>query len=252
VPNKRDLTVISVAANGCKMLPYMVESVKRFTPSLKEIIICDNGNNGNQLNAYSGDKSVRVVKNNPKMRGGSNRHGEGLNSIMPLVDTDRVAIIESDVAVFDEKWCDFDTSRYDVITPFKQMSDNKKCIYVCFVIMNRNHCLNIDFRPGDDITRKYRSYLPHEDAGWRIIDNLDEDRILWLGANKCESKTCKYFDSTFNYKSFEIYRDGDINNVIAAHFYRGSDINVRPKSKQGLSPSQQVDIWIDVLKKIIK
>lgn len=245
---EKDLTILTVAYNDRGLLRYTIESAKRYTDRLKEIIICDNGNNRNQLDKYKNDPMIRIVKHSPKVKGGSNRHGEGLNKIFPLVKTTYAAIVESDCVVFDKGWCEFDLEKYKVVTPLKSVSNNKKTLYVCFVLLNVGAVgKKIDLRAGTDKNRRNRAYKNHEDVGWRVVDAVNDSDILWLETTQCKTGNGRIFDSRFSYKTFEIYRDGNPDNVIAAHFYRGSDIYRRGQVK-GLSADAQLKLWKKILK----
>lgn len=241
-----NLTILTVVENDKGLLDLMLRSVVKFTVPQPNIIICDQGNNGDLKTKYKYFPYLTVVENKPTMGGGSNRHGEGLNKIFNMVQTSRTAIIESDCVLTRFYW--------DIIPGSKKAIMSKKgqhkglnLYHVCFAVFFTNDLNGIDFRPGTKKNRSNRPYKMHEDVGWQIGKKLLEEDIKIVDFIDCKSGQGQYFDASF--QSDEFWTDGQ---PIAAHFGRGSNIGGKAVRKGFKHPSEQLKEWIKVAEGIIK
>ena len=248
--NKNDLTVITVAENDSGLLDLMIRSVYKYTREQPKIIICDHGKNGNLEQKYSSDSNIVIVKNIPQLSGGSNRHGEGLNKIFPMVNTKRTAIIESDCILLSYDWDKLNPPKQKMIAAKKGELAMQPFYHMCFLVFSTALLKfngGMDFRAGTDKTRRNRSYKPHEDVGWRIRNKVRLDEIKNLTFIDCKSGKGKFFGS--NFQSDEIW---DETTPVVGHFGRGSNIGGKSIRKGFAHPREQLSEWIKIAEDILK
>jgi hypothetical protein len=231
--SKNDLTVLTVVENDKGILDLMISSIYKFTDTVPRIIICDQGNNGTIMSKYHNDQNITIVKNKPIMAGGSNRHGDGLNKIFPLVKTKKTAIIESDCILLRKHW--------DYIAPQHKMVAAKKgnnLYHVCFVLFYTDVLKGIDFRAGKNGNRSNRPYKPKEDVGWQIGKMVKEEDVGLMDFKDCKENTGYYFSSSF--QSDELWVG---TQATVAHFGRGSNIGGKAIRKGFKHPQDQLIEW---------
>ena len=230
-----DLTVISVVENDSGLLEYMVRSVIKYTPTTPQFIICDNTNGKNIKKINSLSQNIQVVKNSPSLKGGSNRHGSGLNKIMPMVKTKKVAIIESDVAVLNENW-------YNICNGRKVMVASKSpgTYHICFLVAETKCVQEIDFMPANPSNNK--SYGPATDVGFRLGHHIKPTDICRIDFVDCKSGNGNIFGPSF--QSDEFQHQGI---TLAAHFGRGSNIGGKTRRKGFGSHKEQLKSWKEIL-----
>jgi hypothetical protein len=247
-----DLTILTVAENTGELLDLMLTSVFKYTSPDPKVIVCNNGKTDKYIKKWSEDDRVRIINNKPNMSGGSNRHGEGLQKIFGLVDTPRVAILDSDTVLLSDKWCEFNTIKYDLVGLERgtESGKAKKSYYyhMCFMIMNTEKFKQVDFRPGKKGTRKNgRSYSSSEDVGWMVRNFVVPQKVKLLKFVNLKNNKGVVFDNSFC--SVEIHSDG---TVIAAHFGRGSNLGGKIDRK-GFDPTtKQLKRWIEIAREYMK
>ena len=267
--SKSDLTIITVAANESGFLDLMIKSVHAFTYPKPNIIICDNGNNGSYLKKYEQYDNVVVIKNkrarkfkmNKQFLNTSTRHGLGLNVIFKLVTTKYTAIIEPDCVVLNYGW--------DNIPDGYQMNACKKgtgiggenYYYPCFMIfyteyLNYNGRMSFlsNNRPegvgkGIPIVKnEMGKFKRYSDVGWQVYTKIPNDKVNILKFARWNNKASKRFYKKFSHKT-NVFIDQN-NDIVAAHFWRGSEIS-RRKDYRGLSVAGQKGMWFSVVKKCL-
>lgn len=242
--NTSDLTVVTVVENDCGgIFDLMIRSVKKFTDPSPSILICNNGS-GNALDKYRNDGLIRIINNSPALRGGSNRHGDALNKIIPMVKTKRTAIVESDCIVLNHMW--HKTSKR-MVAAKKAENSNLIAYHVCFMIFDTVLLQDVDFRAGTDKTRSNRSYQWWEDVGWRVSSKANPKDIEYLKFIDCKSGNGKYFDSRFQSDEFWL---GDV--PVVAHFGRGSNIAQKAIRENFKHPIEQREEWKKIAEEILK
>lgn len=245
-----DLTVITVVENDKGLIDLMIKSVYKFTKETPKIIICDQGGNGNLLDKYISDPNITIIKNSPKLKGGSNRHGEGLNKIFPMVNTKRTAIIESDCILLSYHWDKLNLPDKKMIAAKKGELAMHPFYHMCFLVFSTallKFNKGIDFRPGTDRNRCNRAYKMHEDVGWIIKEKVRPDEIKELIFIDCKSGNGKFFDSSF--QSDEIW-NGEV--PVLAHFGRGSNIGGKSIKKGFKHPNEQLEEWKKIAEKLLR
>jgi len=232
-------TICSVVYNDNKtnLFDLMVRSVLKYTQDAPQFIVCDNGMS--DMGKYSGLNNFNIVKNISSSKG-SLQHGESLNKIISLSNTQYTAIIESDCVVLSNKW--------NSINNYKMMAALKAngLYHVCFMVFETELLHKIDFRPGKTNIIN-RSYQPQEDVGWRIAKFVSQNEIKTIDFVDCKSGKGKIFDSGF--QSDEYWLDGE---PIAAHFGRGSNLVGKAIKKNFCSPHKQLIKWKQISENIIK
>lgn len=247
-----DITIITVVENDCGILDLMIRSVFKFTApqTNPQIIICDQGSNSDLTAKYSNNPAISTVKNTPTMKGGSNRHSEGLNKIFPLVTTKKTAIIESDCVLLSSGWDTLDFTKYKMMAAKKGETTGQPYYHVCFMVFSTalfKHGGIIDFRPGKDGNRANRSYYPHEDVGWRVREKVRPDEVKLLDFIDCKTNKGQIFDSSF--QSDELW----LNRIpIIGHFGRGSNLNGKAIRKGFGCHVDQLKRWKEIAEGIIK
>lgn len=236
-----DLTVLTVVENDKGIFDLMLKSVRKFTNPVPQFIVCYNGGDKSFVEKYSTYPDVTVVWNTPTMSGGSNRHGEGLNKIVPMVSTDRAAIVESDCIVLREGWDEIKPG-FDIVAAEK----GKALYHICFVVFKTAALRNLDFRPGTSGNRGNRPYKAREDVGWRINQIVPENRVLVADFVDCKTGKGKYFNSSF--QSDEFWVEG---NPTVAHFGRGSNIGGKAVRKGFRHPQEQLVEWKKIAEGIV-
>jgi len=247
--NIDNLTVISVVEHDRGLVDLMIKSVEKFTDPVPDFILCDNGDNGNLVERYAGKSNVMIVKNTPALSGGSNRHGDGLNKIFPLVKTTRTAIVETDCIVLRKGWDKLEFPTYKMLAAKKGEQAGQPFYHVCFMVFSTGllkHGNGIDFRAGKDSTRGNRNYKLWEDVGWQIRDKVRIDQIKLLEFIDCKSGNGKFFNKDF--QSDEFWLDGE---PVVAHFGRGSNVAGKAIRKGFEHPEKQLERWKETALKII-
>jgi hypothetical protein len=248
--SKSDLTILTVVENDCGIFDLLISSIYKFTDPVPNIIVCNHGNNGNVLSKYVNDPNMIIVDHTPTMGGGSNRHGEGLNKIFPLVDTKKTAIIESDCILLRKHWDYVDFPQHRMIAAKKGELAGAPYYHICFMVFSTaimKHGGIIDFRPGQDGNRANRPYKPHEDVGWRIRDKVRPDEVGLMEFKDCKTGAGLYFDSRF--QSDELWIG---TQPTVAHFGRGSNIGGKAIRKGFKHPKDQLIEWKKIAEDIIR
>lgn len=247
---KNDLTVLTVVENDSGILDLMIQSVYKFTDPVPKIIICDQGRNGTLLDKYRNDPNITIVKNTPKLVGGSNRHGSGLNKIFPLVATKRTAIIESDCVLLKYGWDKLNFPKYKMLAAKKGEQAGHPYYHVCFLVFSTallKHGQMIDFRPGTKKTRGNRPYKAWEDCGWAIRGKVRPDEVKSVQFIDCKTGKGKYFDSSFQSDEFWVNSE-----PVLAHYGRGSNIGGKSIKKGFAHPKDQLIEWKKIAEEILK
>lgn len=250
---KNDLTVISVVEDDDGLLELMIKSVLKFTNPTPKFIICDNGNgkNANRIEKAFGDyKDYKIVNNNPILQGGSNRHGDGLNKIFSLVDTQKTAIIESDCVVLCNGWDKIDFPKYKMLAAKKGDLAGQPYYHICFLVFSTGllkHNGIIDFCAGKEGNRSNRNYKPHEDVGYKLRDKIGINQVQLLEFVDCKENKGKIFNGSF--QSDEFWLNG---KPLLAHFGRGSNLGGKTVRNGYLSHKEQLARWKNIALEIIK
>lgn len=248
--NNNDLTVLTVVENDKGLLDLLVSSIYKFTDPIPKIIVCDQGNNGMVMSKYKNDRNIKVVSNKPTMAGGSNRHGEGLSKIFPLVTTQRTAIIESDCLLLRKDWDYLDFPKYKMLAAKKGEIAGQAFYHICFMVFSTRllrHNGTVDFRPGKDGKRSNRPYKPHEDVGWQIRNKVRPDEVNLMEFRDCKQGTGFFFDKRF--QSDELWSGGQ---PTVAHFGRGSNIAGKAVRKGFEHPIKQLEEWKKIAEEILR
>jgi hypothetical protein len=235
-----DLTVITVVENDRGLLDLMIKSVRRFTTPAPKFMICDNGGSEKVLSIYKDDPDVTIVPHKPKMTGGSNRHGEGLNTLIKLVQTKRTAIIESDCIVLCDGW---DKTSASMLAAPKGKHDDRVYYHACFMVFYTDNLRFTDFRAGTAKDRANRTYQPHEDVAWQVKAMCEVESLEFID---CKSGRGQYFGA--NFQSDEFWRDG---KPTVAHFGRGSNIGGKAVRKGFKHPQEQLKDWKQVVQELL-
>jgi len=235
-----DLTICSVVCNDNQvhLFDIMIKSVLKFTKFEPKFIICDNGNNN--LKKYELLPNFTIIKNNSRCRG-SLQHGEGLNKIIPMSKTKYTAIIESDCVILSDKW-------YSISNEYKMVGAKKSAetYHICFLLFVTDILKNLDFLPGTEKNRGNRSYKINEDVGWKIKDNISEDRVCKLRFIDCKTGQGKIFDNGFQSDEFWLEEC-----PIVAHFGRGSNLLGKANRKNFKSHGSQLKDWKTIIERIL-
>lgn len=249
--SKSDLTVLTVVEQDNGTLDLMIRSVRKFTTPAPKFIICDNSNGTSTvLDKYRKDPEITIINNSPKLSGGSNRHGDGLNKIFALADTARTAIVESDCIVLCSGWDDINFPKYKMVAAKKGEAAGQPFYHVCFMVFSTGllrHDGIVDFRAGQDGNRTNRTYKPHEDVGWQIRNKIIPSQIQLLDFVDCKMGKGKFFDSRF--QSDEFWLNG---RPIAAHFGRGSNLGGKAIRSGFTHPGEQLVKWKEIAQEIVK
>lgn len=215
---ENDLTVVTVVENDNGLINYMIDSVFAFTNPKPKVIVCDNGRNGTLLDVYKDNPDVTVVKNNkPGFKGGSNRHGEGLNLIMPLVKTKRIAIIESDCVLLTKDWDAL--GKYKMSASIKPTHDKSRHYYVCVMVLDTATFKGMDWRPGREGTRAHNKSYTTEDCGWQIRKRIKPNEVQLMGQIDTKTGKGQFLNGTFCSDEFTFN-----GKSIVAHYGRGSHV----------------------------
>jgi len=214
-----NLTVISVVANNSGIVDYMINSIYKFTDPKPRIILCDNGNNGNTLDKYRDDDNIVIIKNDPTDKGESAKHARGLNKIFPLVKTEKTAIFDSDCMVLKSGW-DQISAGFNMLTAEPALKAGEPFYYVCFMVFYTKMLEGINFMPSKD--RRYMKPRKGYDTGWEVTEKTNPEEVERLSIRACWAGTTKIFDKSFNYKSFELWRNDE---PLVAHLGHGSSKN---------------------------
>lgn len=240
-----NITVLSAVENDSGTLDLMIRSLIKFSDDPPKIVLsCNNYQEYTNISSIYKDKNfIRVIKNDIKLSGGSNRHGAALNFAFKEVSTEYTAVVESDCIVLSNQWCQIPDNKVMVAA-----KKSKNLYHVCFLIFRTNALKDIDFRAGNDNNRSNRTYKSNEDVGWQIGKNIKENDIGLLNFIDCKTGRGKYFDNTFQSDEFH-----DANgNVLAAHLGRGSNISGKAIRPGFATPKEQMIKWKMIVEELIK
>lgn len=240
-----DLTVLTVVENDIGLVDLMISSVRKFTDPEPYILICENGSKNSALDKYRSDPMIRIIPNSPKLTGGSNRHGSGINKLLPEIKTKRAAIVESDCIIVDSGWDKLTTK---VAASKKGTQANFPFYYAAFMVFDTNAVKQVDFRPGTDKSRSSgKSYQPHEDVAWQLGKYVKPEDVELVDCIDCKTGECQILDSRFQCE--EYWRDG---GVVAVHFGRGSNIRGKANRKGFSSHQVQLAEFKDVMHQLVE
>jgi hypothetical protein len=240
-----DLTVVTVVENDKGLLDLMIRSVYKFTVPAPRILICEQGNSS-VAEKYQGDPNITVVKNFPKLSGGSNRHGSALQKIIPMVETPKTAIIESDCILLNHGWDNINPP-FKMVGALKGMAPSGMPLYhVCFMLFYTSALRGVDFRPGKDGKRSNRPYKIHEDVAWQVGTKINPNEVNKMDFVDCKTGKGAYFDNKF--QSDEFWLNG---KPLVAHFGRGSNIGGKAIRKGFRHPREQLDDWKNIAEEIL-
>jgi len=237
-----DITVLTVVQNDSGLVQYMLDSINIYSKDKPKIIVCDNGGNKKFLDKYISHKNIKIVKNKPLSKDAANIHGECLDKIFKMVDTKYTAIMDSDCVILSNRWSEFDTSKYKIVTAKKGVKTIDKH-YFCFVLAETNAIKGVSFRP---VHSRKNNKLPW-DTGCMISQKIHDEKIPIENLNVvgCVGGNGKIFTDRFP-KSFELWR-GD--EPLVAHFGAGSDLLRRRINKYGEGYPKQLSDWKTAISK---
>lgn len=241
-----DITILTVVENDCGILDLLISSIYKFTDPVPNMIICNNGRSKLQLSKYTNDSNITIAHNVPKLAGGSNRHGAGLNKIFPMVKTPKTAIIESDCILLRKDW-DYLAPQHKMLAAKKGEHKGNVLYHICFMVFETELLKEIDFGPSVPVFRSNRSYLMSEDVGWMIGTVVNPKDVGLMDFKDCKKNEGYYFDKTF--QSDELWVGGQ---PTIAHFGRGSFLGGKAIRKGFDSPQKQLERWKKIAEGIIK
>lgn len=240
-----DLTVVTVVENDNGILDLMISSILKFTSPTPKIIICSNKKNNPAVDKYSNVSNISVLYNSPKLSGGSNRHGSGLNLALKHVKTSRVAIIESDCVLTSSGWDNLDGKK--MLAAIKGRK-SRELYHVAFMVFLASALSGMDFRPGNDNTRSSgKSYPMEADVGWRISEHIAENDVTKLDFIDCKTGNGNLLGSKF--QSDEFCKSG---KTLLLHFGRGSNIGGKAIRPGFPNHTEQLKKFKDIAGDVIK
>jgi len=231
-----NLTIVTVTENDLGILDLMIKSVIKFTNPMPNFVICNNGNSPS-VNKYRNREKFTVVDFKPSMSGGSNRHGEALCKVLPLVQTKRTAILESDCIALREGWDNISDGK-NVLACIKGQSKLGPFYHVCYLVFDTEIMQNMDFRPGNEKNRSNRNYKPHEDVGAKTATHLDHSKVDLVEFVDCKTGKGEFFGKKF--QSDEFWKNG---KAYVSHFGRGSNLTGKAIRKGFEHPKTQLELW---------
>lgn len=224
------------------LFDLMVRSVIKYTEPQPKFIICDNG--GNDLEKYKSLKNFTIVSGSITKSKGSLQHGESLNKIVSLVETQNTAIIESDCVLLYKGW-DQLLSNYKLVAAKKGIYKEFLYYHIFFTIFNTEALKGIDFRPGDG-NRTNRNYKLHEDVGAKMGELVPPSQIKLLDFIDCKSNKGNFFNNSF--QSDELHLDG---TPICCHFGRGSNLSGKAIRHGFEHPQKQLIKWKEKVESLL-
>lgn len=235
------LTICSVVYNDneSKLFDLTMRSILKYTYPEPQIIICDHGNS-DILDKYRHLPNVKIISNTPKLKGGSNAHGEGLNLILPLVKTKRAAVVESDCVVLSKDWYRLDT-KYKLSAAIKPTKDGTMHYYICAMVFDTQILKGMDWRPGRDGTRAHNKSYVIEDCAWRIRDRVAPSEVQLMKQVDTKTGDGQHFDGRFCSDEFWAF-----GKAIVAHYGRGSHMHGKAIRKGFLPHKEQLKLFKDV------
>ena len=235
------ITVCSVVYNDNKSEIFyltMLSIIKHTFPE-PQFILCDNGGN-DILEKYRYMDNVKTVTNEPRLKGGSNAHGESLNKIVSMVSTDYCAIVESDCVIL------YDLNRLIKFDKSLVAIPKTDELYHTFFLLGKTKKLQqVDFMPKSPSNGQ--SYKPKNDVGARIGDVFSKNEIMPLTFVDCKTGNGNIYDELF--QSDEVLLE---NKTIVAHFGRGSNIDGKAIRKGFKHPRDQLVEWKKKAEEILR
>lgn len=239
-----DLTILTVVENDNGIFDLMMRSIDKFTANKPNIIIANNKPNNPILDKYKNQPNITIIENKPSLRGGSNRHGSGLNAAFARVQTPKTAIIESDCVLVTHDWEDLcgkkmvGTVKIRKVTPF---------YHAAFMVFETYAMRRIDFGPTEPgLRRSGMSYAPEFDVGWKINNHIEEKDIFKLEFIDCKTGRGQIVGSDF--QSDEFWKNG---KPIVLHFGRGSNIPGKAIRSGFEHPQKQLEEWKKIAEGVI-
>ena len=237
-----DLTILSVVENDKGLFDLMVKSVLANSRGSKpKFLICENGKSEGCLDKYRTDDNFNIIQNEPKLRGGSNRHGDGINALLGHIQTKYCVIVESDCVIVSDMWNDLFLKR----AALSKKGDS--VYYAAFMAFETDTAKGIDFRPGTDSTRtSNKSYKPDEDVGWRISSVVNHENITLIDCVDCKAGSCNVLDNSYQSEEFMLR-----GKTIAVHFGRGSNLGGKATRKGFADHNTQMNNFKSTITKFL-
>jgi len=167
-----------------------------------------------------------TAPSNPKLKGGSNKHGSGLNELIKQVDTEYVLIMDCDCLL---------------VRPFVIKQDilgakkTDTTMHMCFLAGKTELLKQQDFRPAGGLV----SYPPYLDVGYQLGPMNQDLQLI-----DCKTGNGKIFGPDI--QCDEIWYNG---NPIATHFGRGSNLGAK-KVRDGRDDTlTQLNQWLNIANK---
>jgi hypothetical protein len=244
-----------VVENDPGLTELMVRSVLKFTNPSPRFIFCDNtnGKNINKINkCFPDNLEPTIIKNEPNIIGGSNRHSSGLNAIFSLAKTKYVAVVENDVVVLNHDWYKIKNGCYSKAS---LKNGREQTFHMCFFVAETKRLWKnrrpIDFSAGGRKGKKPmvsgQNYEWDNDVGWRLCKYIKSNYVDGVDFVDCKSGQGQYFDGDF--QSDEFHYKG---KCIAAHFGRGSNIDGKAVRSGFKHPNEQLKEWKKIADGIIR
>ena len=209
--------------NATKFLDTSMQSLQRLTKNDFKVIICDNGSRKSEIKRLQKiSRKYPFVKLVFRKQSafGSIGHGEALNMIINLMDTQYGVILDSDAIFLKRGWDEVMMNHLDDKTRIvgfpipdnPSRSTNFPSIFACMFHVDTVKNLKIDMRPKD--------INKDQDTGWEIRDKFIKNGY---GFKIFESKNTREYKAG-PFKSILCTECYYGNKIMLSHFARGSTL----------------------------
>ncbi len=251
------LTIVVVNFNSAEFVLESLRAIERLTVSKWKMVICDNGStHGDFLKLRNGTSRYRNVTllARTQTKFGSSGHGEALNVLAGHIDTRYGAILDADCLPLMFGWDAFLIDKLDgevkiAGTPVAHNTpgDSKRdrsfpLMFLCLFDAEALRIGEIDFRP--------RNIAAGEDTGWRMRESVEKQGFRGF---------CLFGQNTRTYRQGplatticdEYYTDDSCEQLICAHFGRGSNPRSGKYKTGSISHADDKGKWLGACASII-
>ncbi len=252
-----ELTIVSVNFNSSEFILESLRAIEHLTLSKWKMVICDNGSAHEDFvrlrNGVTRYQNVTLLART-QTEFGSSGHGEALNLLVRFIDTRYGAILDADCLPLMFGWDTFLIGKIDAEvkiagTPVAHNTpgDSKRdrsfpLMFLCLFDATAVKIGDIDFRPGN--------IAKGEDTGWRMREIIERQGYKGY---------CLFGQNTRSYNKGplaaticdEYYPDEACDQLVCAHFGRGSNPRSGKYKIGGVSHAHDKSKWLRACATII-
>lgn len=163
------VTVVTVNWNSLSFLRVMLDIVRSASPAGTEILVVDNGSSDGSLEYLRARPDVRTLRL-PVNVG----HGVALDLVMPVVDTEYVAVLDIDAFPISDQWLERSITALVDGAHVAGARMHRNFVHPCFLVTRTKvlHELGLTFKPVGSLAKLSSSAPLFLDVGEALSQRL--------------------------------------------------------------------------------